>query len=422
MRMGANEIAPIPRDNGLILDSTSPRDHVAFSFFRRKGEEPHTLAPPRPVVPKPPAGGPATQVSVPPPPAAEMEMVDFDELSFDGASATAESHSAVEEAAILYANERVTEAISTLLHFIKENAEARDLHPWLLLFDLYQLLGMKQQFDELSMEFVVKYERSAPVWEGARAAAMTAKLQPKRGMASGVQLKGEIGAAQHADIDRLPSLAEAESGVKLDIVSASAIDAETAARLAAVLHGIRRGEKRISVAGAKEFAQIIKGQLAGATRQEKRYWALLFELYQILSLQNDFEDAAIDYAVTFELSPPSWEALPETVQTTGFNEIEAQESTLEAESFMIEGVLGSGCDYKLRDLENHAQTRNEIHIDMSNATRVDFVTVGAFIGTLVTLNQSGKQVVISGANGMIHALFDVMGVTEYATIIRKKSR
>ncbi len=395
---------------------------MVFSFFKRKGEEPQTLTPPRPVAPKLPAGGPATQAprSVPPPPA-EMEMVEFDELSFDGASATAESHSAVEEAAILYANERVTEAISALLHFIKENAEARDLQPWLLLFDLYQLLGMKQQFDELSMEFIVKYERSAPVWEGARAATMSAKPQPKRGMASGVQLKGEIGAAQHVDIDRLPSLAEAEGGVKLDLVSASAIDAETAARLAAVLHAIRRGEKRINVAGAKEFVQIIKGQLDGLARQEMRYWALLFELYQILSLQNEFEDAAIDYAVTFELSPPSWEALPDTIQTAG-SETEAQEPVFEAECFMIEGVLSSDCDYKLRDLERHAETRAEIHIDMSNATRVDFVTVGAFIGSLVKLNQSGKQVVISGANGMIHALFDVMGVTEYATIIRKKSR
>lgn len=397
---------------------------MVFSFFKRKGEEPQTLTPPRAVAPKPPAGGPATQAPAPaaPTPPAEMEMVEFDELSFDGVSATAESHSAVEEAAILYANERVTEAISTLLHFIKENTEARDLHPWLLLFDLYQLLGMKQQFDELSMEFIVKHERSAPVWEGARSATMTAAPQPKRGMASGVQLKGEIGAAQHADIDRLPSLAEAEGGVKLDLVSATAINAETAARLAAVLHSIRRGEKRINVAGAKEFAQIIKGQLEGAARQEMRFWALLFELYQILSLQNEFEDAAIDYAVTFELSPPSWEALPETVQTTGTSETEAQEPLLEAECFMIEGVLSSDCDYKLRDLERHAETRTEIHIDMSNATRVDFVTVGAFIGTLVKLNQGSKQIVISGANGMIHALFDVMGVTEYATIVRKKSR
>lgn len=398
---------------------------MVFSFFKRKDDESRTITPPKPVAPKTPAGSaplqaPAPAPSAPPP--AEMELVEFDDFSFDGASATAESHSAVEEAAILYANERVTEAISTLLHFIKENAETRDLHPWLLLFDLYQLLGMKQQFDELSMDFIVKYERSAPVWEGARSAAMIEKPLPKRGMASGVFLKGEIGAAQHADIERLASLAETESGVKLDLVSATAIDPDTAERLAAALHAIRRGEKRINVAGAQEFAQIIKALLDGALRQEKRYWALLFELYQIFGMQIEFEDAAIDYAVTFELSPPSWEALPESVQTTGASEPAAQETVIEAEHFVIEGVLSSDSDFKLRDLERFAETRADIHIDMSNATRVDFVTVGAFIGTLIKLNQGSKQIVISGANGMIHALFDVMGVSEYATIIRKKSR
>lgn len=394
---------------------------MVFSFFKRKGDEPEQMTPPKPVAPKPPAGATAPQTVTPSQPVVESD-IELDEMSFDGASATAESHSAVEEAAILYANERVTEAISALLHFIKENTEARDLQPWLLLFDLYQLLGMKQQFDELSMEFIVKFERSAPVWEGSRAATMSAKPVAKRGMASGVQLKGDIGAAQQADIDRLPGLAEADGGVKLDLVSAKTIEAETAARLAAVLHQIRRGEKRISVSGAKEFLQIIKAQIAGAARQEKRFWALVFELYQILSLQNEFEDAAIDYAVTFELSPPSWEALPESVQTTAASEAETQEVAPESESFVIEGVLSSDCDYKLRDLERYAATRTEIQIDMSNTTRVGFVTVGAFIGTLVTLNQGGKQIVISGANGMIHALFDVMGVTEYATIIRKKSR
>ena len=85
-------------------------------------------------------------------------------------------------------------------------------------------------------------------------------------------------------------------------------------------------------------------------------------------------------------------------------------------------MLASGTDYKLRDLERHADTRTQVQIDMTATTRVDFVTVGAFINTLIGLNQKGKQVSISGANEMVHALFDVMGVTEYATVVRRKQR
>ncbi len=382
------------------------------------------MTPPKAVAPKPQAGGASTQTASAPAPApapADMELVEFEDLSYDGSGATAESHSAVEEAAILYANERVTEAVAALSGFITENAASRELHPWLLLFDLYQTQNMKQPFDELSMEFVVRFERSAPVWEGPRQALSTAQAAPKSTAASSVQFKGQIGATHAADIARMLKLAEGDGGVKLDLAAATGVDPEIAAELAAALQTIRRSKKRITVTGANAFAQAIKTSSECENRQEKNCWALLFELYQVLGLQNEFEDAAVDYAVTFELSPPSWEALPETVQTAAV-EAEAQETSVAPDLFSIEGVLSSGTDYKLRDLERYAESRTEILIDMAGATRVDFVTVGAFINTLIMLNQKGKQVTISGANEMIHALFDVMGVTEYATVMRRKQR
>jgi len=396
---------------------------VVFSFFKRKGDEPQTMTPPRPVAPKPASGVAAPTTTGAPSSVAPAPEADFDDMPYDSSIDTAESHSAVEEAAILYANERVSEAVATLHGFIKENHEVRDLHPWMLLFDLYQVQNMKQPFDELSMDFVVRFERSAPVWEGPRQAAPAAKPAPKRSMASSVQFKGQIGAAQADEFERMLQLAEAESGVKLDVVHATGIDPEQAARFAQVLQTIRRAEQRIVVAGANEFAQVLKDLLANGAQQEKAYWALLFELYQLSGQQDAFEDAAIDYAVTFELSPPSWEALPESVQTaTDESEPEAPAATEEAECFCIEGVLASGTDYKLRDLERYADARTQVQIDMTATARVDFVTVGAFINTLIGLNQKGKQVSISGANEMVHALFDVMGVTEYATVIRRKQR
>jgi len=396
---------------------------VVFSFFKRKGDEPQTMTPPRPVAPKPASGVTAPTTTGAPSSVAPAPEADFDDMPYDSSIDTAESHSAVEEAAILYANERVSEAVATLHGFIKENHEVRDLHPWMLLFDLYQVQNMKQPFDELSMDFVVRFERSAPVWEGPRQAAPAAKPAPKRSMASSVQFKGQIGAAQADEFERMLQLAEAESGVKLDVVHATGIDPEQAARFAQVLQTIRRAEQRIVVAGANEFAQVLKDLLANGAQQEKAYWALLFELYQLSGQQDAFEDAAIDYAVTFELSPPSWEALPESVQTaTDESEPEAPAATEEAECFCIEGVLASGTDYKLRDLERYADARTQVQIDMTATARVDFVTVGAFINTLIGLNQKGKQVSISGANEMVHALFDVMGVTEYATVIRRKQR
>ena len=382
------------------------------------------MTPPKMVAPKLPSGASAPPATVAPTVAVSpADNAELGDINYDTISATAESHSAVEEAAILYANERVDEAAATLLSFIKENSESRDLHPWMLLLDLYQVQNMKQPFDELSLEFIVRFERSAPVWEGPRQAASSNKPTLKSGMASSVQFKGQIGAAQAADFERILKLAESESGVKLDMLKVTGIDAESALKFAMVLQAIRRADQRIIATGVNEFAQCVKALLSGSARQEKNYWVLLFELYQLCAQQEAFEDAAVDYAVTFELSPPSWEALSESAQSAQALEPEAAaEDDGEADCFSIDGVLASGTDYKLRDLERYADTRTQVSIDMTATTRVDFVTVGAFIHTLIALNQKGKQVSITGANEMVHALFEVMGVTEYATVVCRKQR
>ena len=384
------------------------------------------MAPPKMVAPKLPSGASAPPATGAPTVATSLsapsDNAELGDINYDTISAAAESHSAVEEAAILYANERVDEAAATLLSFIKENSESRDLHPWMLLLDLYQVQNMKQPFDELSLEFIVRFERSAPVWEGPRQAASSNIPRLKSGTASSVQFKDQIGAAQAADFERMLKLAESESGVKLDVLKVTAIDAESALKFAMVLQAIRRADQRISATGAHAFAQCVKALLSGNARQEKNYWILLLELYQLCGQQEAFEDAAVDYAVTFELSPPSWEVLSESAQTAQALEPEATAEDMEADCFSIEGVLASGTDYKLRDLERYADTRTHVSIDMTATTRVDFVTVGAFINTLIALNQKGKQVSINGANEMVHALFEVMGVTEYATVVCRKQR
>ena len=381
------------------------------------------MTPPKLVVPKPPSGASASPATVAPTLAMPAsDSIEFDDHSYDTISASAESHSAVEEAAILYANERVEEAAATLLGFLKDNHESQDLHPWMLLFDLYQVQNLKQPFDGLSMEFVVRFERSAPVWEGPRQAAPEQKAAPKASMASSVQFKGVIGIEQAADFERMLKLAQSDSGVKLDLSKATGVAAASSMQFATALQTIRRAEQRVSTSGANEFTQCIRTLLEGDARLEKSYWALLFELYQLSGQETAFEDAAVDYAVTFELSPPSWEALSGMVQIAQAEDPEVVIEEVVTDSFIIDGALAAGTDYKLRDLERYADTRTQVEIDMTSTTCVGFVTVGAFINTIIALNQKGKQVTIIGANEMVHALFDVMGVTEYATVVRRKQR
>lgn len=402
---------------------------MVFSFFRRgKNQDgPPTVTPPRPVVPagatpqpQAPAAGTAAPKAEPP---AEAPETDWDDLLL-ASTPTAESYSAVEEAAVLYANERVAEAIATLETFLRENAGSRDLQPWLLLFDLYQSQGMKQQFDELSMEFVVRFERSAPVWEPPSTAAPAAPAAARTAAGPTVALKGMVDARAESAIQRLLKLAEGQNVVRLDVTEAEGIDASRAQLLAEVLLMIRKAGKRVALIGGGEFTARVRALTEGAGRREPAYWRLLFELYEFQNRVQEFEDAAVDYAVTFEVSPPSWEPvadLPvEGDEGTGAVSQNVQEA--EGDVFRLEGVLDSAHEFRLQDLERFAEGRTEVMVDLSRLLRVDFMTIGSVISTLIKLNQAGKKVTLSGQNEMVHALFEVMGVRDFATLARRKAR
>ena len=69
------------------------------------------------------------------------------------------------ETATLFANGQAEEALSALSRSVREAELGNSAQQaWLMLFDLYQHLGMRVEFEALALEFVVKFERSAPAW------------------------------------------------------------------------------------------------------------------------------------------------------------------------------------------------------------------------------------------------------------------
>ena len=55
-----------------------------------------------------------------------------------------------------------------------------------------------------------------------------------------------------------------------------------------------------------------------------------------------------------------------------------------------------------------------------DVTRVDFFSVGHFVEMLAILSGGGKKISIRNANEMIRALFSVMEVDKYSTILRRR--
>ena len=102
------------------------------------------------------------------------------------------------------------------------------------------------------------------------------------------------------------------------------------------------------------------------------------ELLQWRQERETFEDLAVEYAVAFEQSPPSWEP-PPTPPAAPADAASApaaeEEGTLPADVEMLvwTGVMAGAALAYFTRLADFAQRRAIVPVDMSGVERVDFV-------------------------------------------------
>ena len=391
-----------------------------FSFLRKPKPDNSAPAPKKPA-PAPvvaaktePQAAPETTASQPQA-AANEEIVVFESIS-------AAAGSAVEEAAVYYANNMADQAIASLSHYLHDHPNMKEMQPWLMLFDLYQLQGNKPAFNELSMQFVVKFERSAPIWKAPAASAPTKKSdtgQQKDLLTLGNRL------AAGPQLEKICQLAQGSTNARVNLNDVAEVELDGCKLMQEGLSSCRKKGKIVQLEGADHMIEVLKKQIAadGHGNEDRLAWLLLFELYQWLGKEAEYEELAIEYAVSFEISPPAWEAVKPALAAAQAK-IQSEPASKPAEAddvFAMNGVISEASQSQLQDLSNYAADKQEVRINLAGVTRVDFVAVGNFMGTLINLTQAGKKVLILEANEMVQALFHMMGVSEFATLIRKKA-
>jgi len=137
----------------------------------------------------------------------------------------------------------------------------------------------------------------------------------------------------------------------------------------------------------------------------------------MLKLKDKFEETAVNYAVTFEVSPPSWDSQP-----SAGAEREPVERPVEPENraLALSGDVTGASEALAKQLQDWAAANAMLVIDMSRAKRVDFATAGLMYNVLSKLQRSGTTIQIRGANELINALFLVMGIGRIARIVPRK--
>ena len=322
----------------------------------------------------------------------------------------------IRETATLFADGQVERALSALSLSVRE-AELGDsaLQAWLMLFDLYQHLGMRVEFEALALEFVVKFERSPPTW------IETGERHDPALAAGGIAcfaLGGTLTDASGPELEKLRNAAVAQQALRVECGKLEGVDGPGCRLFRETLLSLRDAGKEVLLTGEARLIQFLEEACQpGRIETDGAVWALLLDVYRILDLKDEFEEAAVNYAVTFEVSPPSWESQPgaEARGSAVLGQVEAADQAL-----FLSGELSGAGETLAKQLQDWAGANKMLVIDMSRATRVDLVTAGLMLNVLSQLQETGTTIQIRGANELIRVLFGVTGLSKVARIIPRK--
>jgi anti-anti-sigma regulatory factor len=309
-----------------------------------------------------------------------------------------------EHAAILYANGQDEAARSTLESIIHENRDPGAVKLWAMLFDLLRIKGDRAAFDALGLEFARICELSPPSWNTGDGGARKKTPSATAGL---VVLQGVV-AGDDPVFDNLMQALTDGGPRTLELGRLAGLDVEASAKLAKLLQQARRRGLAWSITSAEGLVARLAKRTVMGQAQEEPLWLLLLELYQYLGWEAQFEEKAVDYAVTFEVSPPSWEAL--RVPPAAREPVQ-DEAGSEGEAAMLEGEILQG---NLGEVSAHLKQGEECHLDFSRVTRVDFVSAGALANLLKTAGAG--PVVIYHPNRLVAELMRVMGVDQLARV------
>lgn len=317
----------------------------------------------------------------------------------------------LENAALLFASGQADPARALLEDGVVSDHDTK-LSPlaWLALFDLYQRANDRRAFDQLAMQYIVQFERSAPAWdERAPRAAGSADAQ-KGGF---VTITGKLSGANATQLLGLRRAIEARlPRARLDLSSVISFDDSGARALAGVLAEARKARVALTIERPENLrvaldAAIRKGRDAG-----QGAWLLALELLQWQHDQATFDDRAVDFAVAFEVSPPSWEP-PAVVEesVTAETAVAAVKSIGESETLVCSGVMAGANAPHVNALADFSHRRNLIVVDMADVERVDFVGAGALLNTINRIEAQHKTVQVVGASPILRALLLLIGIS-----------
>jgi ABC-type transporter Mla MlaB component len=358
----------------------------------------------------------------------------------------------LEEASIRFANGDHAGAESGLLEVLAQHRQAppdQQLEIWMTLFDLYRATGQHDRFDTLAIDFAAQYSRSAPLWfsipeqlgmsvdaesEGAAVGAAGAVRKDFSWNAPPTVAVSSVAALQ-------ASLARAAAPWTLSWARLVSID-EAAVPLMAdqfTLWADRDGQ--VVFSGVEKLNALLDAKAQSGDRSTSpEWWRLRMATLRLMGKADEFELVALDYCVTYEVSPPSWVS-----PRCGYSDNEGGISgaaPLAAESDFGPSDLGDMSAPALLDAAPVAQLSGHIDGDATpllepfqalmragvpltiacdKLIRVDFAAAGSVLNWAAEQQGHGHVIQFHNLQRLVAIFFNVIGINEHAWVVPRKN-
>ena len=350
--------------------------------------------------------------------------------------------SALDEAAIRFAHGDDAGAESILLQaLVPGSPQAGNEDTWLALLDLYRATGDADKFGMASVRYMQRFGRSGPEWlslpDGVlHAEQVAAAAQPQ---ANGIDTQAadwrspqQLRRADLADLTR--ALTAAGGSWTLDWRHLTSIDADAAGPLRLLFNHWASSPVDLRFVGASRLEAVLEKATPVNERQVGQlWWQLRMAALRVMHAADTFEFAALNYCITYEVSPPAWEepcgryiALAATGATPPLRPVERRLSQITGAAASLVGELSGELPAVWRRLEAEIAER-----DMSSAAdatavscasliRIDLAAAESLMHWIVVRQSQGLRVEFVEVQRLVAAFLKIVGITDHAKVVLRQ--
>jgi ABC-type transporter Mla MlaB component len=437
-----------------LSPSIEPAARIQLSAF-----EPPAVASfaPRAPGPAPVARAPAPVISAvtPASPPSEPSSIGFSASKLFAIDVEEFAHDPeLEEASIRFANGDDAGAEAGLLEVLgPQGARIDHDETWLTLFDLYRATGQQDRFETAAIDFAGRFARSAPQWLSIPEAVgrMHAPSAPAAGVTQPLAnwtCPGTLGTQTVAAMTA--ALAKAQPPWRLSWVKLNVIDEGALEGLTRLFTQWASQPVQLRFIGSDNLENVLKNATpSGDNGVNPAWWKLRMEVLRVMHRPDEFELVALDYCVTFEVSPPSWdsarceykplqadgsyvpghtivgEAFRDSV-SSGMNMGYGDTHTAGSSSHMsnistveLAGQILGDATEPLEMLENKLMGADVMIISCARLIRIDFSAAGSLLNWVSSRQVEGHQVQFVQVHRLVAAFFNVIGISEHARVLAR---